>query len=126
MPGGDRTGPLGMGPMTGRAAGYCAGYPAPGFANLPGGRGFGGGGGRGGRGRRNRFYATGLTGWQWAAAGMPAFGGAPVAAAAQAEPVAPSAAGSKQELDVLRQQAEIMEQQMKQLRERIERLETEN
>lgn len=33
MPGGDGTGPVGRGPMTGRAAGYCAGYPAPGFAN---------------------------------------------------------------------------------------------
>ena len=34
MPGGDRTGPGGAGPMTGRAAGYCAGYAAaPGYAN---------------------------------------------------------------------------------------------
>ena len=33
MPRGDRTGPAGMGPMTGRAAGYCAGYPAPGYMN---------------------------------------------------------------------------------------------
>lgn len=24
MPGGDRTGPMGMGPMTGRRAGFCA------------------------------------------------------------------------------------------------------
>ncbi len=47
MPGGDRTGPMGMGPMTGRGAGYCAGSPAPGFMN----RGFGGGGGGFGRGR---------------------------------------------------------------------------
>ncbi|OPY86893.1 MAG: hypothetical protein A4E73_03818 [Syntrophaceae bacterium PtaU1.Bin231] len=33
MPRGDGTGPLGLGPMTGRAAGYCAGYPMPGFVN---------------------------------------------------------------------------------------------
>ena len=33
MPRGDRTGPWGSGPMTGRAAGYCAGYPVPGFMN---------------------------------------------------------------------------------------------
>jgi len=33
MPFGDGTGPMGMGPMTGRGFGYCAGYPAPGFAN---------------------------------------------------------------------------------------------
>jgi hypothetical protein len=31
MPTGDGTGPMGMGPMTGRAAGYCAGYGSPGF-----------------------------------------------------------------------------------------------
>ena len=33
MPGGDGTGPRGMGPMTGRAAGYCAGFPVPGYMN---------------------------------------------------------------------------------------------
>ena len=33
MPIGDGTGPAGMGPMTGRAAGYCAGYPMPGYMN---------------------------------------------------------------------------------------------
>jgi len=37
MPLGDGTGPGGMGPMTGRAAGYCAGYPVPGYMNhVPG------------------------------------------------------------------------------------------
>jgi len=34
MPGGDRMGPAGMGPMTGRMAGYCAGYSVPGYMNL--------------------------------------------------------------------------------------------
>lgn len=38
MPRGDGTGPMGMGPMTGRAAGYCAGYPTPGFMNPYGAR----------------------------------------------------------------------------------------
>ena len=33
MPAGDRTGPSGMGPMTGRAAGYCAGNDMPGYMN---------------------------------------------------------------------------------------------
>jgi hypothetical protein len=33
MPFGDGTGPAGMGPMTGRAAGLCAGYPVPGYMN---------------------------------------------------------------------------------------------
>ena len=43
MPGGDRTGPMGLGPMTGRAAGFCAGYPAPGYMSPVSGRGFWGG-----------------------------------------------------------------------------------
>ncbi|MCD6434152.1 MAG: DUF5320 domain-containing protein [Candidatus Diapherotrites archaeon] len=33
MPAGDGTGPLGLGPMTGRAMGYCAGYSVPGYMN---------------------------------------------------------------------------------------------
>jgi len=75
MPGGDGTGPGGFGPMTGRAAGYCAGYPVPGFMNPIPGRGYGGWGRGGGWGRRNSFYATGMPGWQRAAYGYPAFGG---------------------------------------------------
>jgi hypothetical protein len=45
--------------MTGRAAGYCAGFATPGFANPAGfGRGMGRGVGGGmGFGFRNRFYA---------------------------------------------------------------------
>lgn len=70
MPGGNGTGPMGMGSMTGRAAGFCAGFGMPGYANSPAGRGFGVGyGGRreprgrnGGRGLRYRFHATGLPG----------------------------------------------------------------
>lgn len=33
MPFGDGTGPTGLGPMTGRAAGFCAGFPVPGYIN---------------------------------------------------------------------------------------------
>jgi hypothetical protein len=47
MPWGDNTGPLGMGPMTGRGLGYCAGYGAPGYTQPFPGRGFGRGRGRG-------------------------------------------------------------------------------
>jgi len=55
MPGGDRTGPRGLGARTGGVLGYCAGYDAPGYAYGPG-FGYGRGGGRGmawgsGRGR---------------------------------------------------------------------------
>jgi hypothetical protein len=50
--------------MTGRAAGYCAGFGMPGYSNPISGRGFGKGFfGGGGRGWRNVFYATGLPGW---------------------------------------------------------------
>ena len=38
MPFGDGTGPAGMGPMTGRAAGFCAGYPVPGYMSSVVGR----------------------------------------------------------------------------------------
>ena len=63
MPFGDRRGPLGQGPRTGRGAGLCSGSAAPGSMNRGGG--FGSfGRGSGGWGRRNCFQATGLTGWQ--------------------------------------------------------------
>ncbi len=51
MPGGDRTGPLGDGPMTGRQLGYGAGYDSPGYTKGPG-----GGFGRGFRGRGRGFF----------------------------------------------------------------------
>ena len=54
MPGGDRTGPIGRGPMTGRALGYCTGSGSPGFTKegfrgrgVGFGRNFGRGQGRG-------------------------------------------------------------------------------
>ncbi len=59
MPGRDRTGPQGAGPMTGRGMGDCSGYNQP--ANARGGFGFGRQGA--GRGWRHRFYATGIPGW---------------------------------------------------------------
>ena len=65
MPWGDRTGPGGMGPMTGRGAGYCAGYPTPGYMNPGQGRGFGRGMGRGmgwGRGRGGRGWGRDAAG----------------------------------------------------------------
>lgn len=57
MPRGDGTGPMGMGPMIGRGAGFCAGFTAPGYSNQAG-FGF-----DRGRGFRRMFYATGLPGW---------------------------------------------------------------
>jgi len=48
MPRGDRTGPNGQGPMTGRGMGFCRGFNTPGFMNqgFGRGRGFGRGFGR--------------------------------------------------------------------------------
>lgn len=77
MPRGDSIGPMGMGSMTGRAAGSCTGHNIPGYLNKAGGRGCGMGFGRrnnfgsfgrqgGGFGRRNRFFAGGLPGETWA------------------------------------------------------------
>ena len=68
MPGGDRTGPWGAGPMTGRAAGHCAGYGRPGFMNPQFGRGHGGygrwagahGGGAYGRGGCDGGFGRGF------------------------------------------------------------------
>jgi hypothetical protein len=56
MPFGDGTGPLGLGPMTGRGAGYCAGFNIPGLINNWVGRRLWGKGG--GRGFYRRFRQT--------------------------------------------------------------------
>ena len=110
MPRGDGTGPAGMGPMTGRAAGYCAGYAMPGFANpmVGWGRGFGRGFGRGmGWGRRG-----GLRGYGWVGPAYP-----PAYGPAFAPPTA------EQERDVLHQQAEALEQSLTDIRTRLAELE---
>jgi hypothetical protein len=74
MPRGDRTGPLGMGPRTGRGLGYCAGYPGPGFISPGPGFGFGRGMGfRGGFGRGMGFGR----GRAWRRAGLGGFFGYP-------------------------------------------------
>jgi len=110
MPAGDGTGPRGMGPMTGRGAGYCAGYGIPGYANPIPGRGFGMGWGRGGGGRgwRHWYYATGLPGWARS-------GYAPYAAPPTRE----------QEAEFLKAQAEWLKGQLDAIGQRIAELERE-
>ena len=105
MPGGDRTGPEGLGPMTGRAAGFCAGSSARGNMSAAGGRGRGGGR----RGWRNRFFATGLPGWIRAGFGHQQ-----------------TAVGKEQELAGLKQQAQLLQNSLKEIDERMEQLEKEN
>ncbi|MCK9263880.1 MAG: DUF5320 domain-containing protein [Deltaproteobacteria bacterium] len=126
MPGGDRTGPFGMGPMTGRAAGFCAGYNVPGYANpaypdgfRTRGRGRGRGFGRGGRGWRNRFYATGLAGWQRATTGWPAWGAGPHPYPAAGAPMVGAT-----ELETLKNQAAYFEDALKGIRQQIEELQS--
>lgn len=125
MPGGDRTGPRGMGPMTGRRAGYCADSDAPGYANPLPGRGYGrswerGRGGAwgygrsgGGRGWRHRFYATGRPGW---ARFAPTYG-----PAWDAQPPLTK----EQELVGLRNEADWLKNELDAISQRIEGLETE-
>ncbi len=114
MPFGNGMGPAGMGPMSGRGAGFCAGYGVPGYLNHWSGLGAPGAGlgfGRGrGRGHRNMYWATGLTGWQRAGMGV------------QPQLYQPSA---EQELSALQGQLKAMEQGIGQIQERIRELERE-
>jgi hypothetical protein len=114
MPGGDRTGPQGMGPRTGRAAGWCSGFPGPGWANPTPGRGAGWGYGRGrGLGFRRgwgRGFRGGFGGW--AAPYAPAYG----YAASYPETAA-------EEIEELRAQAKHLESTLEGIRQRIEQLE---
>ena len=105
MPRGDRTGPMGAGPMTGRRAGWCANPNRPGYINRPVGFGLGFGNRGGGRGWRNMVYATGLPGWT-RPQGFP-----PVAMAAD-------------ELVALKAQATWLAGQLEAIQESIEQIES--
>jgi hypothetical protein len=61
MPRGDGTGPMGMGPMTGRGMGCCTGVNTPGFRNTMN---FGYGM-RGSRGFRRNFFAGSMPGYDY-------------------------------------------------------------
>lgn len=105
MPRGDGTGPMGFGPMTGRAAGWCAGFPGPGFMNRAAGPGFGFGRGRG---WRWMYYATGVPGW--ARAGFSPYSQVPWVTTAG------------EEEDLLQQQAGFLERQLEAVRARLNKL----
>ncbi len=119
MPRGDGTGPAGMGPMTGRAAGYCAGYPVPGYMNPVGGRGYGGWGRGGGRGRG---FGRGF-GWARAGYGYPAWGGAVNPNMPYPAPFAPEVT-PEQELTGLKQQTEYFQDALDEIKKRMEELES--
>ena len=113
MPRGDGTGPGGMGPMTGRGAGYCAGNTAPGYMNSYGGRYSGAGrgafGGRG-RGYRNQYYSTGLPAWG-GQVGYPTYG----------SPYIPDV-DPKEEVKMLKDQAGMLEKQLDDIQGRMDEL----
>ena len=100
MPAGDGTGPMGMGPMTGRRAGYCAGFGVPGYANM--GAGVRGCWGGRGRGFRNRYLATGVPGWAWWQ-GVSGTVPAPMTEEAEAEALRQQAAALQRSLDAINQ-----------------------
>jgi hypothetical protein len=113
MPFGDRTGPEGFGPMTGRGVGFCTGSGVPGNVNPGFGRGFGGRGRNGGRGWRNWIGAAGLTGLGYAFRSWPRWG----------EPQAFAAPTRDQELGALKAQARQFESALGDIRKRIDDLE---
>ena len=125
MPRGDRTGPMGYGPMTGRGLGYCAGYASPGYTKPGFGyRGFGGGWGRGwGRGY-GRGFGRGR-GWGWRhhpyAWGAPAWPAWDWGAGVPAPDVAPT---PEQEMEYLQAEAEALKEQLDAIQARIDDLET--
>ena len=115
MPRGDRTGPEGMGPMTGRGMGYCAGYDAPGYMHPGYGRGQGFGYGRG----YGRGFRGGRRGWRHAHYGGPMAYGYPPAW--DVPPVAPRWTADD-EITALKQQSEMLQNALTDISRRIEEL----
>jgi len=97
---------MGLGPMTGRGAGFCAGFAGPGIVNRALG---------GGRGWRHMFRATGLPGW--ARMGMGVAGAALAAGAFRGMT-------REQEVDALKQQADQIASMLDNIRQRISELES--
>lgn len=121
MPAGDRTGPWGLGPGTGRGLGYCSGYPAPGLM-FPGpglgfARGFGRGFGRGtGLGHGRGFWRRGLGGFY----GYPYPGWHPGFYAPCWSSFYPP--NREEEKAVLEEQARILEEQLDGIKARLKDL----
>lgn len=118
MPRGDGTGPMGMGSMTGRGAGYCASYGMPGYMNNIPRRGFGMGWGRGtgfgvrgghggGFGFRNRFYPR-------IAQGLETYGGIFAAPYQSYDP--------EMEKQFLNNQTEILQKEIDAIKKRLDEL----
>ena len=122
MPWGDGTGPMGLGPMTGRAAGYCAGYNVPGYLNptVPRWGWYGGGWGRG-RGYRHWYYLTGLPGW----ARFGYYPYSPVNPYYYQGPIGNPNITREQQINILKNQAEILRKNLEDINKAISDLEKE-
>ncbi len=109
MPGGDRTGPLGLGPGTGRAFGYCYGNDAPGFTRGQG-RGMGRGAGFGRGFGRSRGPGRGWGFAPWYQGYMPGY------------PSMPSVS-KEDEIKMLKSEAEALKRSQKEIEKRLGELE---
>jgi len=112
MPRGDGTGPMGQGPMTGRALGHCAGYAVPGFANPIGNRlGCGMAWGRGGVGGLGLAFRRGRAGFF-----APYAGFVPPAAPVYSIPI-------PDEETLLKSQLPLLEERLAAVKARLEEIE---
>ena len=102
-----------MGPMTGRGAGFCGGYAAPGFANP--GWGFGRGMGRG--------FGRGRGWWRWGGPARGAYFGAP--GYAPGNPWGAWEITREEELDYLKGQASALKDELDAITQRVGELESE-
>ena len=107
MPGGNRTGPMGAGPMTGRGMGFCVGAATPGYMNPSFGYGRGMGRGMG----RGRGWGRGF-GWGAGYYGM-ASGPAPYPAANPAVDV-----------NILKNEAQALQEELNLINKRIQEMES--
>jgi hypothetical protein len=113
MPAGDRTGPMGQGPRTGRAFGYCSGYDSPGYMRPGPGLGFGRGFGRGyGRGFGRGFGRGYGRGW----------GYYPEPAYYPAYPPQPYEASPEDEMKMLKDQSKYLKEELEEISKRIEEI----
>lgn len=106
MPGGDRTGPLGQGSMSGRGLGFCLGASAPGAWTSGPGRGRGQGYGRlGGLG----FRCGRGGGWRWAVPSFLPFGSGRAPTITEKEALEQEAQSLKDRLSQIEQKLSAIE-----------------
>lgn len=108
MPRGDRTGRDGLGPMTGRGLGYCAGFDSPGY--MQGGAPFGAG--RGWFAGRGRGFGRGLgLGYRFGSGYGRGYG------------LYPPVYDDRQEREALSDHASALERELKTVKDRLATLE---